>query len=364
MKAVLLTPEFAATDGGLQRIVRLHLGALAEDPAITAITLIILADAPADLTDHPALAASRLHGKPIEVFAAAGSKAAFARAAWRAGSGASRIICAHVAQLPIAAVALRPGARLALVAHGIEVWEPLPHAQRLALARVHRVFCASRYTRQRLAANHDSLRSRLRIVPNAVAPALLNGLVSWVRPINEAPVILCVGRLSTALPHKGYDLLLRAFARMPRSSLNHRATLAPRLRYVGAGDAVPHLRALAADLQIADRVEFSGHLPDEDLRQAFTDCSCLALPSTGEGFGLVYLEALAAGRPCVGVEAGATPELVTPEVGMLAPPGDLDALATTLFECTSRFWSPVTLHERALNYNYARFAATLREAWQ
>ena len=177
MKAVLLAPEFAASDGGIQRILRLYLRALAEDSAHRSLELVALNDRPADLERLPAFAGPRLHGLPLQTAACARSKPAFAREAWRAASGASRIICGHLGQLPVASVALRPGGRLALVAHGIEVWEKPSPLHLLALRRCDRVFCVSRYTRDRLAALHPWLAPRLRVVPNALDPDLLSGPV-------------------------------------------------------------------------------------------------------------------------------------------------------------------------------------------
>lgn len=366
MKAALLAPEFAATDGGIQRILRLYLRAMAEDPATTSLALAALNDTPSDLAGRPDLADGLLLGKPLSLAAASRSKPAFVRAAWQACSGASRVVCGHVAQLPVAALALRPGARLAFVAHGIEAWEPLPSAQRLALSRVDRVFCVSRHTRDRLAANHPALEPKLRVVPNALDPALLDGPdpAPPPPPAEHAPVVLCVGRLSASDAYKGYDLLLRAFALLPRAAFHHHSELVPRLRFVGSGDDLPRLRALAEELHIADRVDFSGRLPDIELRRAFADCTCFALPSAGEGFGLVYLEALAAGRPCVGVQAAAAPELITPEVGLLAPPGDPVALATALVECLARSWDAPALRRAALRYDYPRLVAALADAWR
>ena len=364
MKAVLLAPEFAAHDGGIQRILRLYLAAMAEDEAVSSLTLVALNDTPDDLARLPLTGGPEIQGKPLALVGCGGSKTAFAKAAWQAGSGASRIVCGHLALLPVAAVALRPGGRLACVAHGIEAWDPLPAAQRLSLSRVYRMICVSRFTRERMEANHPALKRRLRIVPNALDPDLLEGTPPWVPPINQAPVILTVGRLCAADAYKGYDLLIEAFSRMPRSALAHKRDLEPRLRIVGEGDDLPRLRELAGRHGVADRVEFSGRLSDTDLRHAFTECSCFALPSTGEGFGLVYLEALAAGRPCVGVDAAAVPELITPEVGLLAPPGNATALAETLAECLSRFWNPTKLREHALRYSQPRLVAALTAAWR
>jgi glycosyltransferase involved in cell wall biosynthesis len=363
MKAVLLAPEFAATDGGIQRILRLYLTALANDPAHTSIELIALNDTAEQLARHPVTAARQILDKPLAVTGCSGSKTAFTRAAWRAGRGARRLVCGHIGQLPVAVLAARSGCTLALVAHGIEVWGKISLLNQLALRRADRVFCVSHYTRNRLAQLHPRIAPRLRIVPNALDPALLAAPAPLSPPEGLPPVVLCVGRLSAVDAYKGYDQLLRAFALLPPSAFQAEIGLAPRLRFVGNGDDQPRLRALAATLRIADRVEFCGRLPDADLRQAFADCSCFALPSTGEGFGLVYLEALAAGRPCVGVAAAAVPELIHSNLGVLAKPGNDAALAAALGECLARSWDPIALRQAALSYDYPRLVASLARAW-
>lgn len=363
MKAVLLAPEFAATDGGIQRILRLYLSALAADPAHSRVELVALNDSADQLSRHPTAATRLIQGKALAVTGCGRSKAAFARAAWRSGSGARRIVCGHIGQLPVAALAARPGCTLALVAHGIEVWEKPSPVNQIALRRVDRIFCVSAYTRDRLAGLHPRLGPRLRVVPNALDPALLSAPAPTPPPEGRPPVVLCVGRLSAADAYKGYDHLLRAFALLPPSAFHAHPELAPRLRFVGDGDDRPRLEAIARELRIADRVEFSGRLPDAELRQAFADCTCFALPSTGEGFGLVYLEALAAGRPCVGVSAAAVPELIHPGVGVLAPPGDDPALAVALAECIARPWDPTALRNAALAYDHPRLITALTDAW-
>jgi Glycosyltransferase len=363
MKVALLAPEFAASDGGIQRILRLYLRALAEDPSHRTLSLVALNDAPADIARLPDFADRRLNGKPLSSAACSRSKLAFTRAAWSACSGANRVVCGHIAQLPVAAVALRPGGRLALVAHGIEVWKKSSPAETLALRRCDRVFCVSRYTRDRVAELHPWLAPRLRVVPNALDPELLAGPDPQPPPSGKPPVILCVGRLCAADAYKGYDLLLRAFSLLPPSAFHSHPELVPRLRFVGDGDDRARLESLAAELRVADRVEFSGRLSDVELRRAFADCTCFALPSTGEGFGLVYLEAMAAGRPCVGLQATALPELVTPQVGVLAEPDDPAALAAALAECLTRFWDAAELRQAALCYSYPHLVTALATAW-
>lgn len=355
MKALLLAPEFTR-DGGVQRILRLYLAALAADPLHHSMGLVALNDTPSELSRQPWQVSGMVAGKPIVAVACSRSKVAFARATRLAARDARRIVCGHLGQLPVAALAARPGARLAVVAHGIEAWTAPGLLRRLALARCHRVLCVSRYTRDQLARHVPGLAPRLRVVPNALDPALLDRPPPGPPPPGP-PTILCVGRLCAADAYKGYDLLLRAFALLPPGR-------AARLRYVGDGDDRARLERLARELRLEARVTFSGRIDDEALRMAFSECACFALPSTGEGFGLVYLEALAAGRPCVGVHATAVPELLGFEAGELAPPGDPAALAGALIACLDRNWDPLALRAVALRYDLPHLAKTLTASWE
>lgn len=362
MNVALLAPEFTGT-GGVQRILRLYLDALADDPTHGTLTLETLNDAPQHLATHPAVITGMAKGKPLTAQAHTRSKTRFTQSATQTCAQSGRIICGHIGLLPVASFAAKRGTQLALVAHGIEVWQPSSFFRRLALRRCDRIFCVSQYTRDRLAANHPELHGRLRIVPNALDPALLGGAKPQPPPLDRPPTVLCVGRLCAADTYKGYELLLRAFALLPRAAFYNRPALMPRLRFVGEGDDLTRLQQLAIDLQVADRVEFSGRLSDPDLRRAFADCTCFALPSSGEGFGLVFLEALAAGRPCVGVRAGAVPELLTPDAGTLAAPDDPSALAAALTDCLVRCWDPGDLYKLAQPYSYERFVTALATAW-
>lgn len=358
MKALLLAPEFAR-DGGVQRILRLYLAALAADPCHDRLGLVALNDRPDELARLPWHASASIDGKPISAVACSRSRAAFTLAAWRAARAARRIVCGHLGQLPVAALVARRGAQLAVVAHGVEAWGRPSLARRIALARCDHVICVSRYTRDILAAHLPRLADRLRVVPNALDPALLDAPRPGPPPPGP-PVVLCVGRLCAADAYKGYDALIRAFARLPASA----ESTAPRLRLVGDGDDRSRLENLAVTLGVSDRVTFSGRLDDAALRRAFADCTCFALPSTGEGFGLVYLEALAAGRPCVGVRATAVPELLASEAGELAEPGDIASLATALAACLSRRRDPVALRSIALRYDLPALTTALTRVWR
>jgi glycosyltransferase involved in cell wall biosynthesis len=136
----------------------------------------------------------------------------------------------------------------------------------------------------------------------------------------DEPRLLCVGRL---IPIKGHIVLLRALAeaRLRVPGL--------RLDIAGRGPLEPALRALAKELELEEAVRFLGHVTP--IQQAIEDTAVVVVPSLGEGFGMVALEAMERARPVIAAEIGGLGELVEDGVtGLLVPPGDAAALADAL----------------------------------
>jgi glycosyltransferase involved in cell wall biosynthesis len=134
------------------------------------------------------------------------------------------------------------------------------------------------------------------------------------------PRLLCVGRL---IPIKGHLVLLRALAqarsRMPRIVLD----------IAGRGPLAPALRLYANELGLADAVRFLGFV--SPVQRAFQDSAIVVVPSLGEGFGMVALEAMERARPVIASAVGGLPEIVADgETGLVVPSGDADALADAI----------------------------------
>ncbi|MCT9082298.1 glycosyltransferase family 4 protein [Streptomyces fulvoviolaceus] len=144
-------------------------------------------------------------------------------------------------------------------------------------------------------------------------------------PASRRPrTVVYVGRMDRSSAWKGVDVLVRAFAQLVREVPD------ARLRLVGDGDALPDLRALAAELGVAERLETPGGLSGEALTDAVRTAAVLALPSRteAESFGMALVEAMACATPVVGSDVGGIPHVVDDgETGLLVPPGDPDALA-------------------------------------
>ena len=139
------------------------------------------------------------------------------------------------------------------------------------------------------------------------------------------PRLLCVGRL---IPIKGHIVLLRAFAEAKREVPGLQLDIA------GRGPLEPALRALARELGIADAVGFLGHV--SPIQAAIEGAAIVVVPSMGEGFGMVALEAMERSRPVIAAAIGGLGELVEHgETGLLVEPGVAEPLTRAIVELAS-----------------------------
>jgi glycosyltransferase involved in cell wall biosynthesis len=136
------------------------------------------------------------------------------------------------------------------------------------------------------------------------------------------PRLLCVGRL---IPIKGHIVLLRAFAEARRRIPELRLAIA------GRGPLEPALRALAKELELDDAIDFLGYVAP--VQRAIEDAAIVVVPSMGEGFGMVALEAMERARPVIAAEIGGLGELVEEGVtGLLVSPGEAEPLAQAIVQ--------------------------------
>ena len=141
----------------------------------------------------------------------------------------------------------------------------------------------------------------------------------------RAPRLLCVGRL---IPIKGHIVLLRAFAEAKREVSDLELDVA------GRGPLEPALRAFARELGVADAVHFLGHV--NPIQAAIEQAQVVVVPSMGEGFGMVALEAMERARPVVAAAIGGLGELVRDgETGFLVPPGEAEPLRDAIVRLAS-----------------------------
>lgn len=238
------------------------------------------------------------------------------------------IFCGHLFATPLAAgLARLTGARLWAQLHGIEAWRPPGRLVRSAIERSDLVTVVSRHTRNRFLgwANIEPLR--VRVLPNTVTRGTRARRSDLARRygLEGRRIVLTVGRMSGAERYKGHDRIIRALPAV--------AAQVPSVSYLigGTGDDRARLEALALETGVAERVVFAGRIAEVEMAEHFALSDVFAMPSTGEGFGIVYLEALAAGVPVVaGNRDGSRDALADGALGALVDPDDTDGLAQAL----------------------------------
>jgi glycosyltransferase involved in cell wall biosynthesis len=188
--------------------------------------------------------------------------------------------------------------------------------------RADAVLTTSAYCRAAIRDHYGVPPRQVRLVPEGIDLARWERLIAREPRSSDGATILCVAR---QYPRKHIADLLRALP-LVRERI-------PRARALIAGDGPEHtaLLRLADELRLGDAAVFTGALPDEELERLYRRADIFCLPSVQEGFGIVFLEAMACGLPVVATASAAIPEVVPHgRAGLLVPPGDVAALADAL----------------------------------
>lgn len=318
-RALVLVTDAFGGHGGIAKFNRDFLGAVAEMPECAEVVAI------------PRLVTSAMGPLPRGLTyreEAAGSKLRFGLAALRElmTGPFDLVIAGHINLTGLAAVgAVLHGARTALVIHGIDAWTPHRSAfVRRAVRRMDRVIAVSRVTVQRFSQWAGVREDRFRILPNCVdlslfMPGPKPHALARELGLENKTVIMTLGRLASEERYKGFDQVLECLPRLAREI--------PDIAYLVCGDGPdrPRLQAKAAALGIAHLVRFSGFVAERDKADYYRLADAFVMPSRGEGFGIVFLEAIACGTPVVGSTIdGSREALLEGALGVLVDPDDLD----------------------------------------
>ena len=322
-----LFPELDAP-GGVQRAGR-HLAAVLTEFAVSRSMECRLLT----LNDSPELHRMTLAGREFVFTGCERAKGRFTATALRAARRNARLVLAAHPNLAPVVQAMRiaaPRMKSIVCAHGADVWEPLGILQRLALRYSNLVLAPSKDTAAHVAEEQGVPEERIRVLPWGLDPqfeALISPGSHPVLPENfpSGRVILSVGRWLASERYKGMDTLITALPRL----LTQRPEV--QLALVGAGDDRAWLEDLAEQTGVNRHVHFLTGLTYSEIAACYAACEVFALPSRGEGFGLVYLEAMACGKPVIGGFHGGAPEVIQDGVtGYLVAHGDPIQLATSL----------------------------------
>ncbi|KAF3889669.1 MULTISPECIES: glycosyltransferase [Nostocales] len=253
------------------------------------------------------------------------------------------------------------------IAHGIEAWDIKSSSIKTALHHADLILAVSNYTRDRLLKEQNLDPHKVALLPNtfdasrfkpASKPAYL---LAQYKLTPQQPVILTVARLAKGEQYKGYDKVLQALPLIRK--------VIPDIHYIiiGKGDDRSRIEQIIAQLELQGCVTLAGFVPDEHLCDYYNLCDVYAMPSKGEGFGIVYLEALACGKPVLaGNQDGAIDALCHGELGALVNPEDIGEITQALLKIlryvypNPLIYQPEALRQKVITtFGFERFQQNL-----
>lgn len=322
-RILVLTPQVSGDDG-VSAVGRQVIAALASQRPDCAGSIEVW-------SLHDGMAPPSVDAAGVRFRAASGSRLTFASFAMRHGDvdAETIVLVLHAHLLPVTLPLIRRGARVVSLLLGIEAWTPMTRLQRAALRRAWRVAAISRHTIDRFRAANRPLADLPIEVCYPGLPIASSTSELTVDEMPNAPFALIVGRMSSEERYKGHDELLEAWATVTA------AVPGALLVVAGSGDDEHRLRAKAAALGLDGAVRFEGRVSAVHLAALYRQAACFVMPSRDEGFGLVFLEAMQAGTPCVAAH-GAAEEIVEDGVsGLIVDPGVRSALASAVIRLLS-----------------------------
>jgi len=248
------------------------------------------------------------------------------------------VLCGHINLLPIAYIVARvKKAPLWCVVHGVEAWQP--HQSRLVNWIVRRLggfISVSKYTENQFIAWSGLEAEKGYLLPNcfdsaAFTPGPKNYDLLERYGLHGKTILMTLGRLDSFERRKGFDEVIEVLPALAKKI--------PEIVYmvVGNGEDKQRLEEKVAALGMADRVIFTGYVEESEKTDHYRLADAYVMPSQGEGFGIVYLEAMACGVPVVGSKAdGGREALRDGKLGILVDPDNPEEIIKAVLEALKR----------------------------
>lgn len=278
------------------------------------------------------------------------------------------IILGHL-NLALIAVLLKliaPQKKLIIICHGIEVFEPVSGIKKKALQQADQLLAVSSFTKQQLISKQGLPAEKITVLPNTIDP-FFTFPVDFTKPayLQErygiAPhekVILTLTRLNSNEGYKGYDTLVKILPELLYKNIPFKYILA------GKADAteLQRMNELIKTLGLEQQVMMPGFITEEEITDHYLLADVFVMPSKGEGFGIVYTEAMACGLPVIaGNKDGSTEALQFGELGTLIDPDSAEELKEALVHVLNEQREPKQVQQKMLKYfSFEKFRERLK----
>jgi phosphatidylinositol alpha-1,6-mannosyltransferase len=343
-KIMLLTLQTFSTTGGIQKMTRTLAHAL-QQVALNNMwnfKLWSVYDADDDLMSQYLLP-QNFKGFSVK-------RGMFAIRSLKEAAKSDVVIISHInmASVGLAIKMINPKCKVWLIAHGIEVWRHLSFTKKLFLKNCDKVICVSNFTRHEIIQRHNSNAAKCSVLNNAVDP-FIKLPDNFVKPdvllerykLNPADLVLfTLTRLASTERYKGYEQVIKTIDKLKIRF--------PRIKYVLSGkyDQIEEerIKQLINEYQVDEQVILTGFINEDELADHFLLADAFVLPSKKEGFGIVFIEALACGLPVIcGNVDGSVDAVKNGELGKTVNPDDMIELEDALTDCLA---NPLSIDQR------------------
>ncbi len=243
---------------------------------------------------------------------------------------------------------INPKCKIWLITHGVEVWRPLSFFKKYLLTHCDKVLCVSNYTKQEIVRWHNINPALCYVLNNAIDPFLKlpttfikpRDLLNKYQLSTDTPILFTLTRLASTEQYKGYEQVIKVIKNLKNTF--------PGIKYMLAGQSDPaeeiRIKELIAIHQVEKQVILTGFIEEAKLADYFLLADLFVLPSKKEGFGLVFIEALACGLPVIcGNADGSVDAIRSGELGKAINVDNPVELEKAITECLT---IPLTENKR------------------
>jgi phosphatidyl-myo-inositol dimannoside synthase len=332
LKTLFLTLRTFSATGGIEKVCRIMGKALYEDSLQNdgLLQVCSMYDKQQDAFDNPYFPSENFLGFGI-------NKLRFTRQMIKAGAKNDLVVLSHINLLLIGALIKKrsPRTRIILIAHGIEVWKLLSSRKRRWLQQCDTIIAVSSFTANKIMAQHGVAKEKCIVLNNCLGPYLplpatrkkSEALLSRYQFSVNDTILITLSRLRSAERYKGYDKVIEAMALL---KLKY-----PGIKYILAGSYDAEEKAwidrLIQQSRVQDNVVLPGYIEEEELQDHFALSDIYIMPSRGEGFGIVFIEAMYYGLPVIaGNTDGSVDALLNGELGQLVNPGNVEEIKNAI----------------------------------